>query len=106
MEFSWFCAFRGAHVSYALYGNGGLLDGADEQRALVAAAAAFKVSEHRAREVLLSGKRRKITAHGDRDRLQKLCDHLRRAGLDVEVVAVEAPSAVTQRVATAAPSNH
>lgn len=93
-------------MSYALYGNGGLLDGADEQPALVAAAAAFKVSEDRARDVLISGKRRKITAHADRDRLQKLCGHLRRAGLDVAIVAVEAPSSVTQRVATAAPSNH
>ena len=92
-------------MSYALYSEGRLLDGADEQQALAAAAAVFKVSEDRAREVLLSGKRTKITTHADGDRLQKLCDHLRRAGLDVEVVATEAPSPVTQQVAAAEASD-
>lgn len=83
-------------MRYALYSNGKLLDGADPTQALRAILRVYKVSERQAREVFFSGRRHRLTTSNDQGKLQNLCTHLRRCGLDVEVVAVVADVGATK----------
>lgn len=77
-------------MNHALYSNGRLLEGGDEKRAIAAVIAIYKISEDQARKVFLSGRRKRITASTDKDKIQRLCDHLRKCGLDVEVEQIAA----------------
>lgn len=73
---------------YALFSNGKLLPGADEENALRAVLQIYQITEEQARGAFLSGRRRKLRSSNDDAKLRALCDRLRASGLDVEVVSI------------------
>jgi hypothetical protein len=85
---------------YKLVCNGRLLDGADEQKALLTISKIARVSEEQAKKICLSGRRIKLGSADDRDKLDKLCLILRNAGVDVEVVADAPPEAPPESEST------
>jgi hypothetical protein len=72
--------------NYKLVCNGRLLDGANEQKALLTFSKIARISEEQAKKICSSGRRIKLSSTDDRDKLDKVCQLLRNAGVDVEVV--------------------